>query len=117
MNKSYIYIQIFIYIKIGGNGDETTRVGGGGGAGGGGGGQKGGETTSGETSWGRNVLLPCRKSLLGIPYTVSKMRDHLKKDLRIKTVFPHRKLSVVLRYYCIGFICDLFIACNDYWMS
>ena len=51
----------------------------------------------------------------GIPYTVSKMRDHLIKGLENQniTVFPHRKLSVVVSYYCIGFICDLFIARND----
>ena len=36
----------------------------------------------------------------GIPYTVSKMRDHLFKGLENQniTVFPHRKLSVVLHY-------------------
>ena len=53
----------------------------------------------------------------GIPYTVSKMRDHLIKGLKNQniTVFPYRKLSVVLHY--IGLICDLFVARNDQWMS
>ena len=47
--------------------------------------------------------------ILVVYHLLSKLRDHLIKGLENQniTVFPYRKLSVVLHYYCIGFICDL----------
>ena len=52
----------------------------------------------------------------GIPYTVTKMRDHLIKGLENQniTVFPHRQLSVKLHYRLyLGSVFDR----NDKWMS